>query len=105
MGGIEVTTPTNNRPWTAGPWLYRAKSGSWHVAPEPGSPYKYGTEFITTPDSCDMTFRNEADAALIALAPELAEAVLAAEATDYTSQRHVLMREAKAKLRAIGEEA
>lgn len=65
--------------WTKGPWLYRPKSGSWHVEPPADTNYKYGEPFIETLDSCDMHFHNDADAELIALAPEMAEAILAME--------------------------
>lgn len=63
----------NGHPWTEGPWLYRAKSGSWHKASDT---HPYGLPFITTPDACDMEFENPADAELIALAPEMAAAIL-----------------------------
>lgn len=73
-----MTSPDSFEPkWTQGKWLYRAKSGSWHVEPPTGTNYTYGERFIEALDSCDMHFRNEHDAELIALAPELAAAVLA----------------------------
>jgi len=69
----DCDTKHGTRAWTPGPWLYRPKSGSWHVASDT---HPYGLPFITTPDSCDMEFANDADAELIVLAAEMAEAIL-----------------------------
>lgn len=59
---------------TPGPWVWRNKSGSLHAAPPAGSPYKYGAP-VLTPEyepgaGCD-TIVSDADAALIAAAPDL----------------------------------
>lgn len=92
----------SDRPWTPGPWLYRPKSGSWHAEPDIDTGYSYGQAFITTPDACDMEFRNEADADLIALAPEMAEAILAcADQPSYDANLIPIDLMAD-KLRAIG---
>ncbi len=88
--------------WTPGPWLYRPKSGSWHVEPDIDTGYSFGRAFITTPDACDMEFRNDNDAELIALAPELAAAVLAVDQWYRDNEQHVPECNAGGSLGVLG---
>ena len=45
---------------TPGPWLFRAKCGTFRRQPPPDSGYAYGDPFILATD-CDLEFQNEAD--------------------------------------------
>lgn len=79
MTDRQVTQQASSlHPWTPGPWLYRTKSCSFHTAPDPGTEYTYGEQIFAFEEGEAFSAEpHDADLALIALAPEMAEAIRA----------------------------
>lgn len=96
-----------DRPWTPGPWTYTedkpytGSDANYQVIWD--SPDKYDNTLLCDEQYYPSAPTNKHDAQLIALAPEMAEAILAWDGPEGWKSE-MFLEDMAAKLRAIGAE-